>query len=450
VTNQTSHDVTVFQMAANGVLSSGVSADTGSSQTWTAALEPSGKFAYAVNQGTGDVTLFSVNVSNGSLSKQGSVAARFSPGSIAFTRSTSPVSYTPHFAYTANLGSNDVSAFQINSASGAPTLITNPPISSGGAKPFPVAADPSGRFLYVGHEGIDAASTTVAAFTINASSGALTAAGIPVQTGGINADGLTVDPSGRFVYAGNVNTSSNSVTPFAINTSTGALTAGTPVASGGSQPFSPAVDPSGRFLYTANFASANVSAFRIDPTNGVPAAIALQPFALTAASGPFSLVVSPSGRFVYVANQFDPNNAGKGNVSVFAINLADGSLSQISGSPYPSGAGPRSIAAHPSGKFYYVGNENDSTVHAYQADLSTGVLTVVTGSPFAVTGGAIRPITVDPSGRFLYAGRTGAASVSAFPIDSTTGALGAEIGVPVSTGNGTISPFTITTTGTIQ
>ena len=99
-------------------------------------------------------------------------------------------------------------------------------------------------------------------------------------------------------------------------------------------------------------------------------------------------------------------------------------------------------------------NENDSTVHAYQVDPSTGVLTLVTGSPFAVGGGP-RPLTVDPSGRFLYVARTGAAGVSAFAIDQTTGALVLpEIGgAPVPTGDGIttgISPFGITTIGTIQ
>ena len=247
--NQNSNDVTVFSVAANGVLSSPVAAATQSSQTWTAALDPSGQFAYAVNQGTGDVTLFSVNAGNGSLSRLGSVAARFSPGSIAFTRGTSAVSYTPRFAYTANLGSDDISAFRIDAGSGALTLVTNPPILSGGTQPFPVAADPAGRFLYVAHQGSD----DVAAFRIDATSGALTAIGTPVPTGGADPDGLTVDPSGRFDYAGNVDganaftLANQTISTFAINPTTGAIaTVGSPVACGGLQPFSPAVDPSCR------------------------------------------------------------------------------------------------------------------------------------------------------------------------------------------------------------
>jgi 6-phosphogluconolactonase (cycloisomerase 2 family) len=451
VANETSGDVSVFTITAGGVLSPGASAAAGN-LPWTAAVDPSGAFAYAVNQGSGEVTMFRINSTDGTLSKTGSVAARFSPGSIAFTRGTSAVSYTPRFAYTANLGSTpgDISAFRIDAGSGALTLIGTP-VASGGTQPFPIAAHPSGRFLYVGHQGSD----DVAAFSINATTGALTAIGTPVATGGADADGLTVDPSGRFAYAGNVD-GANPGTPanqtislFSIDATTGAIaTVGSPVASGGLQPFSPAVDPSGRFLYTANFNSANVSAFRINPANGVLSAITGQPFSVTVASGPFSLVVSPSGRFVYVANK------STSNVSVFAINLADGSLSEISGSPYAAGSGPRSIATHPSGRFVYVDNENDSTVHAYQVDPSTGVLTLVTGSPFAVGGGP-RPLTVDPSGRFLYVGRTGAGGVSAFAINQTTGALVLpEIGgAPAPTGDGVntgISPFGITTTGTIQ
>jgi 6-phosphogluconolactonase (cycloisomerase 2 family) len=457
--NQNSNDVTVFSIVANGVLSSPTSAATKGSQTWTAALDPSGQFAYAVNQGSGDVALFSVNPGNGSLSWQGSVAARYSPGSIAFTRGTSgAITYTPRFAYTANLGSSDISAFRIDAGSGALTLIGTP-VSSGGTNPFPVAADPSGQFLYVGHE----MTSNVQAFKIDAASGAPSAIGTPVPTNASQADGLTVDPSGRFIYAGNVGNNislGHTVSLAVINTATGALgTFGTPVDTIDFQPFSPGVDPSGRFLYTANFFSSSVTRFLIDPSNG--AISGAQAFALVNASSPFSLAVSPSGRFLYVANRVDPNSGvGNGNVSVFAINLGVGSLSEISGSPYPAGAGPRSIAVHPSGRYIYVANENDSTVTAYQADPSTGVLTVVTGSPFAV-GGAMRPLTVDPSGRFLYAAQTGAAKVSAFTIDSNTGALGPVVGgalVPIggapvptgTTGANGLSPFTITTTGTIQ
>jgi 6-phosphogluconolactonase (cycloisomerase 2 family) len=145
------------------------------------------------------------------------------------------------------------------------------------------------------------------------------------------------------------------------------------------------VDPSGRFLYAANFSSANVSAFRINAASGALTASTDQPFPLTGAALPFSLVVSPSGKFVYVANR---NSPATGSVSVFTINLVDGTLSEILGSPFAAGAGPRSIAVDPSGKFVFVANEDDSTVSAFTVSPTTGALSLI-GSGAVATGNGI-------------------------------------------------------------
>src|SRR5262249_28570908 len=175
VANEPSADVSVFRITANGVLSPVATAATQGVSTWSAVLEPSGKFAYAVNLGSNDVVLYSVNATDGTLSKSGSFAARFNPGLIAFTRGASPVSYTPRFAYTANLGSSDISVFRIDAGSGALTL-TGTPVASGGSGPFQVVTDPAARFLYVGNQN----SNDVSAFRIDSASGALTSVGTPV------------------------------------------------------------------------------------------------------------------------------------------------------------------------------------------------------------------------------------------------------------------------------
>jgi 6-phosphogluconolactonase (cycloisomerase 2 family) len=428
----------------------GSSVATAGSSNFAVGVDPSGKFAYAVNQGSADITMFSLN-SNGTLARFGSVAGRFSPGAIAFSRGSSPVSYTPRFAFTANDGSSDVSTFAIDSASGTLSLVGTPAATAGTGS-FSIAADPAGRFLYVGNQD----SNDVSAFKINPANGTLSAIGTPIAAG-TNPDGITVDPSGRFVYTANVN--SHNVSTFVINQTSGALSGGsvTSTGVGTPQPFSVAVDPSGKFLFAANHGSASVAAFLINAATGALTTVAGSPFALSGATNPFFITVSPSGKFVYVANRNSIDGSVPGSVSGFSISLTSGVLTEITGqgSPFPAGKGPRSIAIDPAaGKFVYVGNENDSTASAFAVNPTTGALTenITAGSPFDV-GGAVRGITVDTSGRFVFVGRWFDNGVSPFAINSATGALSKIGSGPVPSGNGAttgMAPFGITTTGTIQ
>jgi 6-phosphogluconolactonase (cycloisomerase 2 family) len=453
VANQTTADVSVFSIdASSGVLTPPpLRIPTGGTGTSAVGIDPSNRFAYAVNQSSNDITVF--GVTGGSLAPLGIVAGRFSPGSIAITKGSSPVTYTPRFAYTTNLSSSNVSAFRIDAGSGALSAAGSP-ILTGGTSPFPIAANPAGTFLYVGNE----ATSDISAFRIDAATGALSGmnattgvpstVAVPIPAGGTNPDGLTVDPSGRFLYTGNVNAAPNSVSTFTIDATSGALTmVGSPVTSVGSQPFSPAVDPSGRFLYTANLVSANVSAFRIDALTGALTPVTGQPFAASTATAPFSLVVSPSGKVVYVAFRNNEPLGDLGSVAVFSIAPADGSLTQV-GTLVQTGKGPRSITMDAAGKFVYVANEDLSNISAYKVDPASGGLTELTTSPFPSTPGAQRmSITADPSGKFAYVGNNALNSVTAFKISAGTGDLG-SIGIPTPTAGTSI--FGITTTGTIQ
>jgi len=68
-----------------------------------------------------------------------------------------------------------------------------------------------------------------------------------------------------FAYV--ANDDSNSVSIYAINGTTGALTSIGTIAAGLS-PMSIAIDPSGKFAYVANFGSDNVSMYSIDAATG--------------------------------------------------------------------------------------------------------------------------------------------------------------------------------------
>jgi 6-phosphogluconolactonase (cycloisomerase 2 family) len=91
-----------------------------------------------------------------------------------------------------------------------------------------------------------------------------------------------------------------------------------------------AADPLGHFLYVANGTSNNVSAFAINPTSG-----ALETPSLALATSPQSIAVDLSGRFAYIAN-------ASGTVTAFAIHQTTGALSAV-GSPFPAGFNPSAI-----------------------------------------------------------------------------------------------------------
>jgi 6-phosphogluconolactonase len=101
-----------------------------------------------------------------------------------------PPANAQSFAYVANGRDNTVSAYTIDSTTGALNPVTGSPFTAGSCA-ISVAVDPSGKFAYVANE-----SGGVSAYTINSTTGALnpvgsfTAGSLPVA--------VTVDPSGKF------------------------------------------------------------------------------------------------------------------------------------------------------------------------------------------------------------------------------------------------------------
>ena len=348
---------------------------------------------------------------------------------------------TPKFAYVANWCDGckgKVSAYTINGSTGALRAIAGSPFAAGNT-PDSVTVDPSGRFAYVANYDPSSSLGNVSAYTINSSTGALRpVAGSPFAAGRLPIS-VTVDPSGRFVYVANYY--GDNVSAYTINRSTGALkaVAGSPFASG-FLPQSVTVDPSGRFAYVANNCDASctigtVSAYTIDSSTGALKAVAGSPFAGEWSAG--SVTVDPTGRFAYVANYFG-QVSGRGDVSAYSINSSTGALRPIAGSPFAAGNSAIAVTVDPSGQFAYVANEtdgvSDGSVSAYTINNSTGALRAIAGSPFKA-GIAPFSVTVDPSGQFAYVANDGDHTVSAYNIDSSTGALSPVAGSPFAVGS---------------
>lgn len=339
------------------------------------------------------------------------------------------------FAYVSGQVSNDISVYNINPSTGALAAIGTFPTPS--AQSFAVA--PCRNLLFVTTY---AQQGSVSAFSINPTTGGLTAvAGSPSPTGSFPYR-VTIAASGRFIYTANYG--SNNISVFSVDLNSGMLTpvAGSPYAVG-ANPYDVGVSPSGQFVYVANAGSNTISAFTSDPDTGALAPIPGSPFAVTgqsqdiftgAGAGPAFIAVSPSGQFAYVANQHSDT------VSVYSIDPSTGALTAIPSSPFSTAPSPLFLAFAPSAAFIYVAQGGtpldrlDGAVSAYGVNNTTGALTQVAGSPFP-SGSATWAAAIDASGSFAYAPNSYSNTVSAFRISPSTGALTPLPGSPFPTGS---------------
>jgi YVTN family beta-propeller protein len=75
-----------------------------------------GKFAYVINYGSNNISMYTINAATGALTSTGTIAAGTGPASVA-------VDPTGKFAYVVNSGSNNVSMYAVDATTGALTLI---------------------------------------------------------------------------------------------------------------------------------------------------------------------------------------------------------------------------------------------------------------------------------------------------------------------------------------
>jgi 6-phosphogluconolactonase len=195
------------------------------------AVDPTGSVLYVANFGSNDVSAYTIDQTSGRLT--------IVPGS-PFSAGTTPQSLTVdpsgQFTYVANFGSNTISAFRIEddtSPGGFPGSLI--PISVFSLRPPAngprnVTVEPTGQYAYVANR----FSHNVSAFRINSTTGALTEiSGSPFSVDpGLDPRQVAIDPTGTFAFV--VDHDSNNVSAFTIDPANGALqeTAGSPFPAG--------------------------------------------------------------------------------------------------------------------------------------------------------------------------------------------------------------------------
>jgi 6-phosphogluconolactonase len=394
---------------------------------WAVSEDPSGHFLYvggfAGSTGnTAVISAYSINSTTGALTQ---IAG--SPFSVGAFSQTPRMAVDPSGKFLYSGGLAGVFAFTIDPVTGALAPVAGSPFAADG--PQAITVDAKGKFVFAANTG----SSTISAFAINATSGALTPVpGSPFATG-LSAVSISANPSSTFAYVATTGTSQFPIFAYAIDPTTGALTplAGSPFNTGNLLPSSVTVDPSGAFLYQATTGGI-IQAFTIAPGTGSLSSSG-STFVRSTVSNATQLAISSGSAPVTFAPQFVfVANSGSNNVSAYTINPTSGALAAVSGSPFAAGTNPMSVSTDFPGRFAYVANNGSNNVSGFSINQTTGVLSPMTGSPFAVGTGPAS-VLVEPSSEFVYSGNSGSQNISEFTLSPSTGALSAISGSPVGT-----------------
>jgi len=246
---------------------------------------------------------------------------------------------------------------------------------------------------------------------------------------------LAVHPNRKFLYAANehdgpdVAGKNSTVSAYAVDPKTGALTLLNVVSCRGEGPAHIAVDKTGKALLAANYRSGSLALMpiladgRLGEVTGFAQHHGIGP--KPRAEGPHAhgAAFSPDNLFALVADR------GLDQVLIYRYDRSKGTLTPNDPPLFDAtpGAGPRHLAFHPSGRILYELNEPGSTVTVLAYGAAGGTMSrlqEITTLPPGFTGtSATAQLQTDRAGRFLYASNRGADNIAVFAIDSAKGTL---------------------------
>lgn len=282
------------------------------------------------------------------------------------------------YAYSIN-STSVITIFDIGVGTGLLKLRTGVSTAAGSGGVNAERIDPTGRFLYVTDDGtatIPATTGTIDGFTISPVDGTLTpiAAVTNFSTNIQTPEDVLIDEQGKYLYIVN-STSPGSVAAYSIDQTSGALTSlGTPYAVGNA-PFFATIDssnPAKPNIFVPNTADtpSSISAFTMDPTTGLLTHVGSGPTSVTGSSALEAVVVDPTGKYLYVVD------AGKSPGEVYGFNLNSGGVigTAIGGLPQPSGTGAGRITIDPTGVLLAIDNNISNDIWLYKVTTSNGTL----------------------------------------------------------------------------
>lgn len=222
-------------------------------------------------------------------------------------------------------------------------------------------------------------------------------------TTAVGATAMAISPSGTFLYVA----LPGGLTPFTINTSTGALTPGT---SWGGDTLAEAiqVDPSGKWLLDASLAG-TLNAYPITSSGTQDTSRQIQSLNMNIGNGavqPGGIAISPNGATVAVA-------LGSTGTQLFPFS-ANSASPLGSGPTYAphggSGGAAVAVAIDPQSRLLYVGetgasSSNSGALRVFTINSSATVteFTYPSGAPYAPSGIGVHAILPDSTSNYVYA-----------------------------------------------
>jgi 6-phosphogluconolactonase len=298
---------------------------------------------------------------------------------------------TGNRVYVANQGASSVGGFTIGTGSLA--AVTGSPVAEG-YKPLSMVVTPNNALLYVG------AANGVFVYFIN-SDGSLTAPSTGSQQVAVFAAAVAVSPDGQWLIA--LDGTTQQLDIFQINASTGGLTsvqspATYSINTGVWQPSDVKVSADGTLIFAALGTAGDV-VFTFNTATGVAASSQSLATGNTA-TGDYGLAISAKTTYLYIAR-----SGTNGGVAVFSIG-SGGVLTPVTGTPFAAGNGTFSVVLDPTGTYVYAANRTDGTISGYTIvpGTTTAALSLnpLSGSPYT-SGTGVQALGIDSTGKYLLA-----------------------------------------------
>ena len=350
--------------------STGTTGTTGTTGNTGTTGTTSNDFAFFTNSSAGSTLLNGYTLSSGSLTA--TTSSPYSLGIVPQAMAINPANTFLYVASDPSLSTGSIYGFSL-STTGTPSIL-----NSGAAlaveNSAAIAISADGKYLF----SLNSLSQTLEQYSINTSTGFLTSVGnYPIYQA---ADGGTIVPSTlRFAPSGNflvATLGTGGANSYGYSSTSGALTFATVINPGSTSVgiYDVAIDTN-NYVYTAGSNSTASPGLKVfsGNTSGVLTLVGSYNTG-TSGNAAHAVVVNAAATYVYTGNYTD------GTISAYSIG-SGGALTAVSGSPFNAPAGVMALARDNSGSYILAeGYSSSSGIEAYSIGASGALTTTATAA----------------------------------------------------------------------